>query len=153
MTNEIVEDKMLTGVEARKEAISKLYQAYRLLEDVLRLSECNVIYRNSDYTSPDHSEGLSTMCGYILKHIVDVGMIDNVFLWNHIEEGSLECDLDLVEKYLMSEQENSIKPTGTEQPVETDVNKSSTHGNITKTQFRTVSELDKVQEKLKRMGM
>ncbi|MBO1065151.1 MULTISPECIES: hypothetical protein [Nostocales] len=144
---------MLTGVEARREAISKLYQAYKLLGDVWSLSECNVIYKDSDYIDPDHSESLSTMSGYILKHIVDVGMVDNVFFWNHIEEGSPECDLDLVEKYLMSEQENSIKPTGTEQLVETDANKSSTHGNVNKTQFRTVSELDKVQEKLKRMGM
>jgi hypothetical protein len=147
MTNEIVEDKMLTGVEARREAISKLYQAYKLLSDVFELSEGNFIY-----SDPDKRESFFPMLERIGRHIASIGMIDHLYFFTSFEGSSPLFDTELVEKYLMSEQENSIKPTGTEQPVETDTNKSSTHGNVTKTQFRTVSELDNVEEKLKRMG-
>ena len=146
--NEIVEDRMLTGVEARREAISKLYQAYKLVGDVFELSESCHIFSN-----PEERESLLPMYEELERHINSIGMIDHLFFLSSFEGHSHEFDIKLVEKYLMSVQENSIKPTGTEQPVETDVNKSSTHGNVTKTQFRTVSELDKVQETLKRMGM
>lgn len=83
-------------IEKRKEAISKLYQTYMLLGEVLALGEEYVLCDD-----PELRENIFPISDQIEKYIDRIGGVDGVY-FTKIEEGETDVDMALVDKYISS---------------------------------------------------